>query len=115
MDVLKKYRIEIVLNKVLALVAVITFFGYCSRDFKVNAPTIFALASILVYTSIKSILNLFSDKRHTKELMKEIREEHKKKKKELEELRKVDEKNTKKKKELKEMEDALAKLRKENK
>ena len=85
MDVLKKYRIEIVLNKILALVAVITFFGYCSRDFKVNAPTIFALASILVYTSIKSILNYFSDKRHTKEVIKEIREELKEKEKEMRE------------------------------
>jgi hypothetical protein len=86
MDLFRKYEIEKVLNKVIALVAVITFFGYCSRDFKENAPTIFALASILVYTSIKSILNYFSDKNHTKEVIKEMREEIKKEK-ELGELK----------------------------
>jgi hypothetical protein len=80
MDLFRKYEIEKVLNKVIALVAVITFFGYCSRDFKENAPTVFALASILVYTSIKSILNYFSDKNYTKEVLKEMREEMKKKK-----------------------------------
>ena len=80
MDLFRKHKIEKVLNKIIALVAVITFFGYCSRDFKVNAPTIFALASILVYTSIKSILNYFSDKNHTKEVIKEMREEIKKEK-----------------------------------
>ena len=80
MDLFRKHKIEKVLNKIIALVAVITFFGYCSRDFKVNAPTIFALASILVYTSIKSILNNFSDIKHTKEVIKEMREEIKKEK-----------------------------------
>jgi Kef-type K+ transport system membrane component KefB len=86
MDLFRKHKIEKVLNKVIALVFVITFFGFCSRDFKVNAPTIFALASILVYTSIKSILNYFSDKNHTKEVIKEMREEIKKEK-ELGELK----------------------------
>tara|TARA_R110001592_G_scaffold67_4_gene441 strand:- start:6778 stop:7056 length:279 start_codon:yes stop_codon:yes gene_type:complete len=75
MDSFRKHKIEKVLNKVIALVFVVSFFGFCSRDFKVNAPTIFALASILVYTSIKSILNYFSDKSHTKEVIKEMREE----------------------------------------
>jgi len=85
MDISRKHKIEKVLNKIIALVAVITFFGYCSRDFKVNAPTIFALASILVYTSIKSILNYFSDKSHTKEMIKEIKEEMKEREKEMRE------------------------------
>lgn len=75
MDLFRKHKIEKVLNKIIALVAVITFFGFCSRDLKVNAPTVFALASILVYTSIKSILNYFSDINHTKEVIKEMREE----------------------------------------
>jgi Kef-type K+ transport system membrane component KefB len=80
MNLFRKHQIEKVLNKVIALIFVITFFGFCSRDFKVNAPTVFALASILVYTSIKSILNYFSDKNHTKEVIKEMREEIKKEK-----------------------------------
>ena len=80
MNLFRKHQIEKVLNKVIALIFVITFFGFCSRDFKVNAPTIFALASILVYTSIKSILNYFSDKNHTKEVINEMREEIKKEK-----------------------------------
>jgi len=75
MDLFRKHKIEKVLNKIIALIFVITFFGFCSRDFKVNAPTVFALASILVYTSIKSILNYLSDKNHTKEVIKEMREE----------------------------------------
>jgi Kef-type K+ transport system membrane component KefB len=83
MDLFRKHKIEKVLNKVIALVFVITFFGFCSRDFKVNAPTIFALASILVYTSIKSILNYFSDKNHTKEVIKEMREEINKEEEEM--------------------------------
>ena len=80
MDLFRKHKIEKVLNKIIALVAVITFFGFCSRDFKVNAPTVFALASILVYTTIKSVLNYFSDTSHTKEVIKEMREEIKKEK-----------------------------------
>tara|TARA_R110001606_G_scaffold21278_2_gene75111 strand:+ start:548 stop:811 length:264 start_codon:yes stop_codon:yes gene_type:complete len=85
MDSFKKHKIEKVLNKVIALVFVVSFFGFCSRDFKVNAPTIFALASILVYTSIKSILNYFSEKSHTKEVLEELRKEMKeiKEKKEI--------------------------------
>lgn len=80
MDLFRKHKIEKVLNKIIALVAVIAYFGYCSRDFKENAPTIFALASILFYTSIKSILNNFSDINHTKEVIKEMKEEIKKEK-----------------------------------
>lgn len=80
MDLFRKHKIEKVLNKIIALVAVITFFGFCSRDFKVNAPTVFALASILVYTTIKSVLDYFSDTSHTKEVIKEMREEIKKEK-----------------------------------
>jgi len=85
MDLFRKHKIEKVLNKIIALVAVITFFGFCSRDLKVNAPTVFALASILVYTSIKSILNYFSEKSHTKEVLEELRKEMKeiKEKKEI--------------------------------
>jgi len=79
MDVFRKHKIEKVLNKVLALVAVITFFGYCSRDFKEDAPTIFALASILVYTSIKNVLNYISDKNHTKQVLEDFKKEMKKK------------------------------------
>jgi len=77
MDVFRKYEIEKVLNKVIALVAVITFFGYCSRDFKENAPTVFALASILVYTSIKNILNYISSKSHTKRVLEDFKKEMK--------------------------------------
>lgn len=80
MDLFRKHKIEKVLNKIIALVAVITFFGFCSRDLKVNAPTVFALASILVYTTIKGVLDYFSDTSHTKEVIKEMREEIKKKK-----------------------------------
>ena len=80
MNLFRKHKIEKVLNKIIALVAVITFFGFCSRDFKVNAPTVFALASILVYTTIKSVLDYFSDTSHTKEVIKEMREEIKKEK-----------------------------------
>ena len=79
MDVFRKHKIEKVLNKVLALVAVITFFGYCSRDFKEDAPTIFALASILVYTSIKNVLNYISDKNHTKQVLEDFKKEMKEK------------------------------------
>tara|TARA_B110000305_G_C19040741_1_gene448064 strand:+ start:362 stop:640 length:279 start_codon:yes stop_codon:yes gene_type:complete len=75
MDSFKKHKIEKVLNKVIALVFVIAFFGWFPRELQNTAPTIFALASILVYTSIKSILNYFSDKSHTKEVIKEMREE----------------------------------------
>jgi len=83
MNLFRKHKIEKVLNKVIALIFVITFFGFCSRDFKVNAPTIFALVSILVYTSIKNVLNYFSDKNHTKEVIKEMREEIKKEEEEM--------------------------------
>ena len=79
MDVFRKYQIERVLNKIIALVAVITFFGYCSRGFKVNSPTVFALASILVYTSIKNVLNYFSNKNHTKQLLEGVKKEMKEK------------------------------------
>ena len=75
MDVFRKYQIEKVLNKVLALVAVITFFGFCSRDLKENAPTVFALASILVYTSIKNVLNYFSHKNHAKKVLEDFKKE----------------------------------------
>ncbi len=85
MDSFKKHKIEKVLNKVIALVFVIAFFGWFPRELQNTAPTVFALASILVYTTIKSVLNYFSEKSHTKEVLEELRKEMKeiKEKKEI--------------------------------
>ena len=65
---------ERMLNAICSLVVVVAFFGIYPREMQHEAPTIFALLSILVYTTNKKILDTISTRKYLKRKMEELEE-----------------------------------------